>query len=119
MSKLKRNLTSVLFLLGIAAGLVVAVTAFFSGSGNLRAEFGKLRRDFSYLPTFLSGAENALNQDLDEDHYFIQLYGGIPRLMGRRVVEDVEADYTVIKLKDGDLAFENLYGGPTDTQPYA
>ena len=51
MSKLKRNLTAVLFLLGIGAGLVVAMAAFFSGSGNLRAEFGKVRRDFSYLPT--------------------------------------------------------------------
>ena len=86
MSKLKRNLTAVLFLLGIGAGLVVAIAAFFSGSGNLRAEFGKVRRDFSYLPTFLSGAENALNQDLDADHHFIQLYGGIQRAMGRRVV---------------------------------
>ena len=119
MNKLKSNLTAVLFLLGIAAGLVVATAAFFSGSGNLRAEFGKLRRDISYLPTFLSGAENALNQDLDKDHYFIQLYGGIQRLMGRRVVEDVEADYTVVKLDNGDLAFENLYGGPTDTRPHA
>ena len=119
MNKLKSNLTAVLFLLGIAAGLVVATAAFFSGSGNLRAEFGKLRRDFSYLPTFLSSAENALNQDLDKDHHFIQLYGGIQRLMGRRVVEDVEADYTVIKLDNGDLAFENLYGGPTDTRPHA
>ena len=119
MNKLKSNLTAVLFLLGIAAGLVVATAAFFSGSGNLRAEFGKLRRDFSYLPTFLSGAENALNQDLDKDHYFIQLYGGIQRLMGRRVVEDVEADYTVVKLDNGDLAFENLYGSPTDTRPHA
>lgn len=119
MSRRMRNLTAVLFLLALGGGLALSCTAFFSGGGHFRAELGKLRRDISYLPTFLAGAENAVNQDLDRNHGFIELYGGIQRLMGRRVVEDVEPQYTVVKLSDGSLSFENLRSGPVDTAPQA
>ena len=40
--------------------------------------------------------EAALNETLDGSHLFIQLYGGVQRLAGRRMVADVSSDNTVI-----------------------
>lgn len=57
---------------------------------------------------FIDGAEPAINDLLDREHGFIQLYGGAQRLMLRRVVEDPEPKYTVVKLTDQVLTFANL-----------
>ena len=59
------------------------------------------------LETLSDSAEGALNDALDKDHFFIQLYGGAQRAAGQRVLEDVDEDYTVYKLSDGSLAFAN------------
>jgi len=56
---------------------------------------------------FTEGAEHAVNTLLDRGHLFIQLYGGIQRLAGRRIMEDMEPAYNVIKLSDGSLTFVN------------
>lgn len=58
------------------------------------------------------GVEPALNGLLDRDHGFIQLYGGVQSLLGRRMVEDADPQYTVVKLTDGLLTFLD----PTQTQ---
>ena len=50
-------------------------------------------------------ADETINNALDTSHLFIQLYGGIQRLLGRRIMEDVEEQYTVYKLSDGSLTF--------------
>ena len=55
-----------------------------------------------------SEAESAVNSDLDRDHLFIQLYGGVQRLSGRRVIQDMVAGNTVAKLSTGALNFVNL-----------
>lgn len=60
--------------------------------------------------------EAALNETLDGSHLFIQLYGGVQRLAGRRMVADVSSDNTVIKLSTGALTFcglDNQYTAPT------
>jgi hypothetical protein len=56
------------------------------------------------LPT---QAEGTINDALDRDHTFIQFYGGVQRLLGRRVLQDVDPTYTVYKLSDGSLSFVN------------
>ena len=60
--------------------------------------------------------ESALNDALDSSHLFIQLYGGVQRLAGRRMVSDVSSDNTVTKLSTGALTFcglDNQYAPPT------
>ena len=51
---------------------------------------------------FTEGSDPAINALLDRDHFFIELYGGAQRLMGRRLVEDVDPQYSVVRL-GGDL----------------
>ena len=61
-------------------------------------------------------AETVLNETLDASHLFIQLYGGVQRLAGRRMVADVSSDNTVTKLSTGALTFcglDNQYTPPT------
>ncbi len=62
----------------------------------------------------LTDAEPAVNQILDRNHTFIELYGGVQRLMGRRVVEDAEPKYTVVRLTDQVLTFANPEAQYTD-----
>ena len=59
------------------------------------------------LEDFISSAETTANSALDKGHLFIQLYGGVQALTGRTVVEDVEPQYSVVKLTDGTLTFVN------------
>lgn len=65
----------------------------------------------------LSSAESEANGTLDRQHFFIQLYGGVQRLLGRTAVEDVEPKYTVYKLSDGALTFVTPI--PTDVSTHA
>ena len=111
--KRRNTITAVLFLLFLAAGAaLLAVT--FLGGGALRKETGLLRRDLSRAEEFLaSGAEEAVNEDLNRGDLFIQLYGGFQRLTGRRVVEDPAGNH-VVKLSNGMLNFVNLGAIPTD-----
>ena len=62
----------------------------------------------------IDAAEPAVNELLDREHTFIQLYGGVQRLLGRRVVEDADPQYTVVKLTDQMLAFIDLESGQMD-----
>jgi len=63
---------------------------------------------------FIDNAGPALNESLDREHTFIQLYGGIQKLLGRRVVEDMDPQYTVVKLTDQMLTFVDLEAEQTD-----
>ena len=56
---------------------------------------------------FLSTADAQANAALDQDHLFIQLYGGVQALSDRTVVEDVDPQWSVVKLTDGTLTFVN------------
>lgn len=105
--KRRDTITALLFLLLTAGGLLLTVTSFLGGEGKLE---GLLKttvreRDPSVL---LEGAESAVNSDLDRDHLFIQLYGGVQRLSGRRVIQDMVAGNTVAKLSTGALNFVEL-----------
>ena len=57
---------------------------------------------------FIDATEPAINEILDREHTFIQLYGGIQRLAGRRVVQDMDPQYTVVKLTDHLVTFAAL-----------
>lgn len=59
------------------------------------------------LEAISTQADETINNALDTSHLFIQLYGGVQRLLGRRILEDVDEQYTVYKLSDGSLTFIN------------
>lgn len=78
-----------------------------------------LRNQVSNTPFLLSKADETLtslwedsdanlNELLDRDHAFIELYGGAQRLLGRQVMEDADPQYTVVKLTDGLLTFASM-----------
>ncbi len=55
-----------------------------------------------------AAAESAVNTSADRAHFFIELYGGVQRLAGRRLVRDVREDYQVARLRDGALQFVSM-----------
>ena len=105
------TITAIGFLLLLAAGLGMLATSFFGGEGHLEhlLKTAWAERD---LPAVLEGAESAANRDLDREHLFIQLYGGVQRLALRRVVEDPVEENSVVKLSTGALNFVTLTAVP-------
>ena len=102
--KRRNTITACLFLLLMAGGFVLLLTSFLGREGSFEALLKGFARDRD-VTAFLAQAETAVNQDLDRDHLFIQLYGGIQRLTGRRMVEDAVDENTVVKLSTGALNF--------------
>ena len=116
--KRKHSMTAVLFLAGLLAGLLILASSFFGQEGKLETLLKNFVRSGD-VTALVTGAEGAANQDLDRSHFFIQLFGGVQRLMGRRAIVDMaEADYTVVKMDDGALTFENLSREPVDVTPH-
>ena len=98
-------------LLAVAAGFLLLATSFFGGEGKFEALLKTFLRERDVM-AFVDGAETAVNGDLDRDHLFIQLYGGVQRLSGRRVVEDAVGENTVVRLSTGGLNFVDLQAAP-------
>ena len=107
--KRRDTLTALGFLAALALALAVVVSSCFGGEGALETLLKQALRDRD-VQAVLDGAERAVNQDLDRDHFFIQLFGGVQRLCGRRVVEDAVGENTVVKLSTGALNFVDLTG---------
>lgn len=105
--KRRDTITALLFLLLTAVGLVLVATSFLGGEGKLETLLKTTVRERDPM-VLLEGAESAVNSDLDRDHLFIQLYGGVQHLSGRRVIQDMVAGNTVAKLSTGALNFVNL-----------
>ena len=105
--KRRDTITALLFLLLTAVGLVLVDTSFLGGEGKLETLLKTTVRERDPM-VLLEGAESAVNSDLDRDHLFIQLYGGVQNLSGRRVIQDMVAGNTVAKLSTGALNFVNL-----------
>lgn len=123
--KLQRSLTALLFLAVLFVGVVYLALGY---RGNLRstvasiihAEGDTTPSDLFELSDQIKGAtervEQSLTDTLDRDRFFIESYGLVQRLMGRRVMEDAEAQYTVARLSDGSLTFADpdaVYSAPT------
>ena len=102
--KRRNTITALLFLALTAGGFVLLLTSFFGREGSFESLLKTFAKDRD-VTAFLAGAETAVNQDLDRDHLFIQIYGGIQRLIGRRMVEDAVDENTVVKLATGALNF--------------
>ena len=62
----------------------------------------------------IAGTETGIHQLLDRDHAFIELYGAAQQLLGRRVIEDADPQYTVVRLSNGQLSFTALDRQPED-----
>lgn len=111
--KRRNTITALLFLLLTASGLLLIATSFFGGDGELERLLKSAVKNREPA-SLLEQAETAVNSDLDRNHLFIQLYGGVQRLSGRRVIQDMVEGNTVAKLSTGALNFVNL---STPTQP--
>ena len=109
--KRRNTMTAAVFLLAVAAGFLLLATSFFGGEGKFEALLKTFLRERDVM-AFVDGAESAVNGDLDRDHLFIQLYGGVQRLSGRRVVEDAVGENTVVRLSTGGLNFVDLQAAP-------
>ena len=105
--KRRDTITALLFLLLTAGGFLMLATSFFGGEGSLEGVLKDFARDGD-LTALLEEAEPAVNSDLDRNHLFIQLYGGVQRLSGRRVIQDMVEGNTVARLSTGALNFVNL-----------
>ena len=105
----RNTITAAVFLLAVAAGFVLLAASFFGGEGKFETLLKGFVRDKDVM-AFVDGAESAVNQDLDREHWFIQLYGGVQRLSGRRIVEDAVSENTVARLSTGALNFVDLDG---------
>ena len=81
---------------------------------SLSPSLPSLEESLEAFSRFTQEADPALNQLLDRDHGFIELYGGIQRLLGRRIVEDTDPQYTVVKLEGELLTFAELEGEQMD-----
>ena len=103
----RNTITAILFLALTAAGLALLASSFFGGNGSLENLLKSTLRTRD-VEAFLAGAETAVNEDLDRDHWFIQLYGGVQRLSGRRLIQDTVGGNTVARLSNGTLNFVNL-----------
>ena len=77
--KHRYTITALLFLLLLAGGFVLLVTSFLGREGSFEALLKSVVQDKN-VPAFLEQAESAVNEDLDRDHLFIQLYGGVQML---------------------------------------
>ena len=115
----KETLTALLFLLAMGVSLCYLGVLALRGESEFRHALGDLRRDPASFPTFVTQAEGALNDDLDREHGFIQLYGGFQRLSGRRMLEDVNQSARVIKLSNGTLNFSYFGMDSLDITPMA
>lgn len=105
--KHRYTVTALLFLLLLAGGFVMLVTSFFGREGSFEALLKTFVQDKN-VPAFLDQAESAVNEDLDRDHLFIQLYGGVQRVSGRRLIQDMVEGNSVAKLSTGALNFVAL-----------
>ncbi|MBQ1351460.1 MAG: hypothetical protein IIY71_01915 [Oscillospiraceae bacterium] len=53
----------------------------------------------------IDATEKALNESADRAHGFIQLFGGVQKLLDKRVIEDANPENTVVRLDNGKLQF--------------
>ena len=115
--KTKQTVTAVLFLLCLAAGFVLLLGGLLREDGASRAlarQAVQAEGLTGKAEVLTGGAEGAANRDLDAKHLCVQLFGGVERLMGRRVVQDADQSLTVVKLDSGALQFVDLTAGYVD-----
>lgn len=115
--KPKQTITTALFLLCLGAGFALMLRGLLREGGGSRALARRVLQAESFsqaAEALTSGAERAANQDLDAKHLCVQLFGGVERLMGRRVVQDADQSLTVVKLDSGALQFVDLTAGYVD-----
>lgn len=105
---------ALLLLAALAVGTVLLLTGFAAQPPAALTESAPL---LTRARDFHASAEADANSALDRGHFFIQLYGGVQRLLGRTTVEDADPRYRVCKLSDGTLTFVN--GTPGDVSSNA
>lgn len=98
----REHITAAAFLAALLIGVCIWLYGYFAPSGMVG--MAPPVRAASLSDAF-TNAESIINSALDRSHNFIQLYGGMQRLLGRRVINDVEGQNTVYQLSDGTITF--------------
>lgn len=86
------------FVLTVSGTLCVSAVSEYGFGGAAEKISDAVRKDS------VDGWEKSVNDALDADHFFINLYGAVQRLLGKRLVDD-PAGYPVAKLSNGQLTF--------------
>lgn len=103
-TRIRQRLTAVLFLAALALGTALWLYGYFAPADAVGMSPPTRAQSLSDAFT---NAEDIINDSMDRSHRFIQLYGGVQRLLGRRVIRDADGGSTVYKLSDGTLTFVN------------
>lgn len=97
--------TAIGFLLVVTLTLGYMLLLACMGKSSLVDAAKQIQPSISSFTAFVNQSEAALNEDLDKKHVFIQFYGGVQRLCGKRVIEDEALSAKVLKLSTGALNF--------------
>ncbi len=120
--KRANTVIAALFLLILALMLALTVLSVPKIGGAIRADW-QAREEGSSASWLIKAsfaadhAESALNDALDRPHVFIEIYGAVQRITGRRLCADTTPDTSVTRLRNGTLTFcglGNAYIDPTD-----
>lgn len=109
MKKSRYTWSAVLFFLVIFGMLVWIGMDGKSVWNSIQAEYQANRPEEATLldkvTRTIQATEGALNESADRAHGFIQIFGGVQRLLGKRVIEDANPETMVVKLDNGKLQF--------------
>ena len=112
---MKRVNTAIAALFLLALGLMLAMVLLSAENIGAALVSGWRAREAGAGTSLLDKAayvtdhsESAVNDALDRTHVFIEIYGGVQRLTGQRLVEDSTPDTSVTKLENGMLTFCGL-----------
>lgn len=103
---MKRYRLSALVFLCLIFALGIAVALNFSTITQAYQE--ELPTEATWLEkvqAVIDTTEEGINSILTENKAFIELNGGFQRLIGRRVIDDADDHYTMVKLDNGALTF--------------
>ncbi|SMC76025.1 DHHW family protein [Papillibacter cinnamivorans] len=109
MKRTSTTAVAVLFLAALAAVFLLIATGSNTIFQDILKEYRANRPEnptlFDKAELAIGSAEEEICLQADKYHLLIELNGGFQRLLGKRVIDDVDADNTVVKLKNGSLSF--------------
>ncbi|MDD4715254.1 MAG: DHHW family protein [Oscillospiraceae bacterium] len=107
MKEKKRFAAAALFLLFIFGMFFYLLRDFNSISGEVLHFYQKNRSEnptiWEKASLCISKTESAVNDSADRSHGFIELFGGVQRLLSKRVIDDYDPENIVVRLSNGTL----------------
>lgn len=103
---MKRSNTITAILFGVLTVLMLGLLLWHGEAAVERLEKATAKAETfaEKLNAITENGENAVNEAMDTDHIFVQLFGGMQRFLGKRYVEDA-AGMPVARISTGALTF--------------